>query len=163
MARAKIIAYLPPDLAETIRHLAAARKKSISDIAEDALTKGLLGVGRDVEHTALMAKLDAMHRRLGIIERSQETLFELTAHSARFSMSMAPDVPETDRARINARGAERFRGVIAAITARLGAGKSVWKDNFPAASASNGHDMRAGPANDSIGTANDAEKQWSQS
>lgn len=132
MARAKIIAYLPPDLAETIRVLAAARGKSISDIAEDALTKGLLGVGRDVEHTALMAKLDSMQRRLGIIERSQETLFELTAHAARFSMSMAPDITDADRPHINARGAERFRGVIAAITNRLGAGKSVWRDNFPA-------------------------------
>ena len=117
MVRAKITAYVPPDLADALKRVAAITDRSVSDIVEDAIARTLMGGSRDAEHAALMAKLNAMQRRLGIIERSQETLFELTAHAARFSMSVAPDMPEADRANANARGAERFRGIIAAIVA----------------------------------------------
>lgn len=138
MVRAKITAYVPPDLADALKRVAAMKDRSVSDIVEDAIAKTLMGASRDAEHAALMTKLEAMQRRLGVIEHSQETLFEFTAHAARFSMSVAPDIPEADRANANARGAERFRGIIAAIVSRLGAGKSVWKDHFPISSHANG-------------------------
>lgn len=162
MARAKIIAYLPDDLADAIRKAAARQNKSISDIAEDALSRGLLGESSGVEHAVLIAKLDSIARRLASIERSQETHFELSAHAARFSMSMVPDIAESERPIINARGAERFSNMIAAITRRLGRGKSVWKDNFPAASntapAGASNVTRGAPHFDSDfdGAANDA-------
>lgn len=130
MVRAKITAYIPPDLADALKRVAAVKDRSVSDIVEDAIAKALMGVSRDAEQAALMAKLDAMQRRLGVIERSQETLFEFTAHAARFSMSAAPDIPEADRANANARGAERFRSVLDAIVRRLGAGKSVLREHF---------------------------------
>lgn len=138
MVRAKLTAYVPRDLADALRRVAAVKDRSVSDIVEDAIARALMGAGRDAEHAALMAKLDMVQRRLGVIERSQETLFELTAHAARFSMSVAPDIPDADRANANARGAERFRGIIAAIVARLGAGKSVWRDYFPVLSSADG-------------------------
>jgi hypothetical protein len=131
MVRQKITAYVPPDLADALKRVAAVRDRSISDVVEDAVTKALSGVRGEAEHAALMAKLDAMTRRLGVIERAQETLFEFMAHATRFSMSVAPDIPEADRANVNARGAERFRGLLHAIVSRLGAGKSVLRENFP--------------------------------
>lgn len=131
MVRQKITAYVPPDLADALKRVAAVKDRSVSDVVEDAVTRALTGVARDAEHAALMAKLDAVTRRLGVIERAQETLFEFTAHAARFSMSVAPDIADADRANANARGAERFRGLLNAIIGRLGAGKSVWRENFP--------------------------------
>jgi predicted transcriptional regulator len=146
MVRAKITAYVPPDLADALKRVAAIKDRSVSDIVEDAIAKTLMGASRDAEHAALMAKLNAMQRRLGVIERSQETLFEFSAHAARFSMSVTPDIAEADRANANARGAERFRGIIAAIVARLGAGKSVWKDHFPAMGPAEGNGAHANGA-----------------
>ena len=110
MSRTRIAAYVPPDLAEAIKRLAAIEGVSVSDLVEDAVAKFLHTTRGEAEHAALMAKLETMQRRLIAVERSQETLFELTAHAARFSMSMAPDVPDAERTRINARGAERFAG-----------------------------------------------------
>lgn len=52
-------------------------------------------------------------------------------------MSIAPDIAEADRANVNARGAERFRGLLNAIVSRLGAGKSVLRETFPVARESN--------------------------
>lgn len=131
MARAKVTAYVPPDLADAIKRVAAVEDVSVSDLVEDAIAKFLHTARSEAEHAALMAKLDNVQRRLSVIERSQETLFELTAHSARFSMSMAPDVQPAERPHINARGAERFANVIEAIIKRLSTGKSVWKEHFP--------------------------------
>ena len=119
--------------------IAAVEGVSVSDLVEDAVAKFLNTTRGEAEHAALMAKLETMQRRLIAVERSQETLFELTAHAARFSMSMAPDVPDAERTRINARGAERFANVIDAIVKRLGSGKSVWKDNFPLFPESKNH------------------------
>ncbi len=74
MVRQKITAYVPPELADALKRVAAVKDRSVSDVVEDAVTKALTGVSRDAEHAALMAKLDAMARRLGVIERAQETL-----------------------------------------------------------------------------------------
>lgn len=129
MVRTKITARIPPDLADSLRRIAVLKDRSISDVVEEAIIRAFADRS-EAEHAALIVKLDNMARRLGVIEKSQETLFELTAHAARFAMSVAPEVPDTDRAALNARGSSRFQNVVAAIVARLSGGKSVWKDHF---------------------------------
>ena len=133
MAREKITAYVPPDLALALKRVAAAKDRSLSDVVEDALARTLLGASLGVEHGALIAKLDMIGKRLGALEQGQETLFEFTAHAARFAMSVAPEVLEADHDAANARGAERFRSVIATIVRRIAAGKSLWREQFTAA------------------------------
>jgi len=129
MVRTKITARIPPDLADSLRRIAALKDRSVSDVVEDAIITAFADRS-EAEHAALTVKLDSIVRRLGVIEKSQETLFELSAHTARFAMSVAPDIPDMDRAALNARGSARFQNVIAAIVARLAGGKSVWKDHF---------------------------------
>lgn len=131
MARTKITARLTPDLADTVRRYAVLRDRSLSDIVEDALIRSFADRS-EAEHAALVAKLDSVAKRLGAIETCQETLFELTAHAARFVMTVAPAIAENERGPFNARGAERFANVIAAIEARLLAGRSVWRERFAA-------------------------------
>jgi hypothetical protein len=45
-------------------------------------------------------------------------------------MSVSPDIPEMDKADVNARGSERFRNVIAAMVAKLRTGRSILRDQF---------------------------------
>jgi hypothetical protein len=141
MARDKVTAYLTPDLSESIKRLATVEKRSVSDIIEDLIGKSLANTGRDAEHAAIMARLDGLSRKLGVIEKAVETHFELSAHAARFTMSLAPNIPEQDRAALNARGGERFRNMITAIVSRLSAGKSVLSDALMQAA-----ERRAAPA-----------------
>ena len=129
MVRTKITARIPPDLADSLRRIAALKDRSVSDVIEDAIIRAFSDRS-EAEHAALTVKLDSIVRRLGSIEKSQETLVERAAHTARFAMSVAPDIPDMDRAALNARGSARFQNVIAAIAARLSSGKSVWKEQF---------------------------------
>jgi hypothetical protein len=132
MSRAKITAYITQDLADALKRVAAIKDRSVSDIIEDAIANAFTNAGRDAEHAALMARLEMISRKLGVIEKGQETHFELSAHAARFAMSVAPEIPEPDRPALNARGSERFRNVVSAMISRLAAGKSVWREHFVA-------------------------------
>lgn len=130
MARTKITARLNANLADALLRVSQIDDRSVSDVVEDAVARYFERARNEGEHHALMSKLDKLASRLGSIERNQETLFELTAHSTRFAMSVAPDVPDRDKTTVNARGSERFRNVIAAIVNRVSSGKSVWRENF---------------------------------
>lgn len=130
MSRAKITAYINHDLADAMRRLAVQQDRSASDVLEDAVHRFFDHARREGEHHALMVRLDRVMSRLGVLEHGQETLFELTAHTARFVMSVAPDIPEPDKAAVNARGSERFRNVIGAMVTRLRSGRSVLREHF---------------------------------
>jgi len=77
-----------------------------------------------------MGTIDRIFHRPGVVEKAQETHFELTAQSARFVMSLAPEIPETGRNALNARGAERLRNVLSLATARLVTGRSTWRETL---------------------------------
>ncbi len=128
MARTKITAYVTPDVADALKRLAAITDRSMSDIVEDAICRRMSDTGREAEHAALVAKLDHLARRLGRMEAAQETHFELSAQSARFAMSVAPDIPEAERQALNARGGERLRNLLGLIVTRLAAGRSTWRE-----------------------------------
>lgn len=132
MARTKITAYVTPDIAETLKRVAAIDDRSVSDIIEDAVARRFASSGREAEHAALMAKLDQISRRIGVLEKGQETHFELSAQAARFTMSLAPEIADRDRAALSARGADRFRNLFAAIIAKLASGRSAWRDALAA-------------------------------
>lgn len=130
MSRAKITAYINQDLVAAMRRLAVQQDRSTSDVLEDAVHRFFDSTRREGEHQALMARLDRLMARLALLEHGQETLFELTAHTTRFVMSVSPDIPEMDKADVNARGSERFRNVIAAMVAKLRTGRSILRDQF---------------------------------
>lgn len=129
MVRTKITARIPPDLADAVRRFSALKDRSVSDVVEEAIIRSFAERSQ-TEHAALVVMLDQLSRRLSVIEKSQESLFELTAHTARFAMSVAPEIADADRAMLNARGSSRFQNVMAAIVIRLSGGKSVWKEHF---------------------------------
>ena len=130
MARTKITVYVTPDIAETLKRVAAIDDRSMSDIIEDAIMRRLGNTGRDVEHAALMARMDQFGRQLRQISQVQDTHFELTAQAARFSLSVAPEIPEADLPRLEARGSDRLRNILSIVIARLSAGRSVCRETL---------------------------------
>lgn len=130
MSRAKITAYINPDLVAAMRDLAIRQGRSASDVMEDAVHRFFDATRREAEHHALMGRLDRILARLSLLEHGQETLFELSAHTARFVMSVSPDIPEIDKAGVNARGSERFGNVVGAMVAKLRTGRSILRDQF---------------------------------
>jgi hypothetical protein len=43
-------------------------------------------------------------------------------------MSVAPDIPEAERAILNARGSDRLRNILSIVVARLSAGQTAARD-----------------------------------
>lgn len=130
MARIKITTYVTPDVADTLKRLATVEDRSQSDLIEDAIARRFAGAGHDAEHAGVIARLDAVTRRLAVIEKAQDRQFEFLAHSARFFLSVAPDIPAEERDTVNARGAERLRNLLFVIAAKLGAGRSTWRETL---------------------------------
>jgi len=130
MARIKISVYVSPDVADTLKRLTTVEDRSQSDLIDEAITRRFAGTGHEAEHAVVIARLDALTRRLGVIEKSQERQFEFLAHSARFFLSVAPDIPANERDTVNARGAERLRNLLSVIAAKLGAGRSTWRETL---------------------------------
>ncbi len=130
MARTKVTVYVTPDIADSLKRLAAIDDRSMSDIVEDAIIRRLGTTGRDVEHAALMARMDQFGRQLRQLEYVQDTHFELTAQAARFSLSVAPEIPEADLPRLEARGNDRLRNILGIVIARLAGGRSVCRETL---------------------------------
>ncbi len=138
MARTKITAYVTPDVADTVKRLAAIEDRSMSDIIEDAILHRLSGAGREAEHAALMARLDQHGRALRRIELGQDTHFELTAQASRFALSVAPEIPEADLPTLEARGSDRLRNILSIVIARLAADRSVCRETLGRLAAGEG-------------------------
>lgn len=128
MARIKISVYVAPEVADTLKRLATIEDRSQSDLIDEAIARRFAGTGHDAEHAAVIARLDALTRRLGVVEKAQERQFEFLAQGARFFLSVAPDIPVGERDTINARGAERLRNLLSLVATRLGAGRSAWRE-----------------------------------
>ena len=128
MARIQISVYVTPEVADTLKRLAAVEDRSQSDLIDEAIARRFAGAGHDAEHAAVIARLDALTRRLAVIEKAQERQFELLAHGARFFLSVAPDIPTEERDTVNARGAERLRNLLSVVASKLGAGRSTWRE-----------------------------------
>jgi uncharacterized protein (DUF1778 family) len=130
MARCKITAYVTPDIAETLKRVAAIDDRSVSDIVEDAIMQKLMASDRGAEQAAIVASLGQVTRRLTAVERNLETHFELAAQSTRFVLSVTPEIPEADRASWSARGRDRLNNMLSVVIAKLAGGRSTLQDTY---------------------------------
>ncbi len=147
MARIKISVYVAPEVADTLKRLATVEDRSQSDLIDEAIARRFAGTGDDAEHAAVIARLDALTRRLVVVEKAQERQFEFLAQGARFFLSVAPDIPVGERDTINARGAERLRNLLSLVATRLGAGRSAWRETvFDRETAQQASSTRLEPA-----------------
>jgi hypothetical protein len=132
MARCKITTYVTPDIAETLKRVAAIDDRSVSDIVEDAIVQKLMATDRGAGQAAIVASLGQVTRRLTAVERNLETHFELSAQAARFVLSVTPEIPEADRPSWSARGRDRLNNMLSVIIAKLAGGRSTLQDTYDA-------------------------------
>lgn len=130
MSRTKITAYVTPDIAETLKRVAAIDDRSVSDIVEDAIVQKLMATDRSAQQAAIIASLGQVTRRLTAVERNLETQFELSAQSTRFLLSVTPEIPEADRATWSARGRDRLNNMLSVVVAKLAGGRSTLQDAY---------------------------------
>ncbi|MDP3737541.1 MAG: hypothetical protein Q8R02_09135 [Hyphomonadaceae bacterium] len=130
MARCKITTYVTPDIAETLKRVAAIDDRSVSDIVEGAIMQRLMATDRGAEQAAIVASLGQVTRRLTAVERNLETHFELAAQSTRFVLSVTPEIPEADRASWSARGRDRLNNMLSVVIAKLAGGRSTLQDTY---------------------------------
>jgi hypothetical protein len=130
MRRKPLSVTVPEAILEGVRRTSDVQGRKVSDIVEDALSLYLRHTDPDLGHGAVLSALDRIHSRLTRLERAQETHFELTAHAARFSMGLAPDIPEYDEPALRSRGARRLSEVMTAIITRLSGGRSLWRSTL---------------------------------
>lgn len=130
MSRTKITAYVTPDIAETLKRVAAIDDRSVSDIVEDAIVQKLMATDRGAQQAAIIASLGQVTRRLTAVERNLETQFELSAQSTRFLLSVTPEIPEADRATWSARGRDRLNNMLSVVVAKLAGGRSTLQDTY---------------------------------
>lgn len=130
MSRSKITAYVTPDIAETLKRVAAIEDRSVSDIVEGAITHKLMAADRGAEQAAIIASLNQIARRLTAVERNLETTFELNAQATRFLLSVTPEIPEADRTGWSVRGRDRLNNMLSVVIAKLAAGRSTLQDAY---------------------------------
>lgn len=130
MRRRPLSVTVPEAILEGVRRTSDIQGRKASDIVEDALSLYLRHTDPDLGHGAVLASLDRIHTRLTRLERAQETHFELTAHAARFTMGLAPDIPAYDEPALRSRGARRLSEVMTAIITRLSGGRSLWRSTL---------------------------------
>jgi len=130
MNRAKLTAYATQEFADAVKRGAAVQNSSISDFMISTMAKAFANTGNEVEHAAIMARLDSLQRQNGGIQKSLEALFEFNVLASRFFFCFAPMMPAADRVALNARGGERLHDLIDTVIKRLSAGRSIWREHF---------------------------------
>ena len=130
MRRKPLSVTVPEAIREGVRRTSDIQGRKVSDIVEDALSLYLRHTDPELGHGAVLSSLDRIHMRLTRVERAQEAHFELTAHAARFSMGLAPEIPEYDEPALRSRGARRLSEVMTAIITRLSGGRSLWRSTL---------------------------------
>lgn len=130
MSRSKITAYVTPDIAETLKRVAAIEDRSISDVVEDAIMQKLMATGHGADQAAIIASLGQVTRRLTAVERNLETTFELTAQATRFVLSVTPEIPEADRTGWSVRGRDRLNNMLSVVISKLVIGRSTLQDAY---------------------------------
>jgi hypothetical protein len=129
MARTQLTAYVPADLADAVKRVAAADDRSISDIIEDALIQRLLVQGLASEQAAIMAKLQHLDRRLAAMWRIQEALHEFFVQQEFVSMRQEElSSGSIDPAEASRLARERLRERLLHQMGKITEGRSVWQN-----------------------------------
>jgi hypothetical protein len=123
--RQRMNVYLPPGLLHEVADLAACKKLSRSAIMEAAVTSFLSPDGADRREAAFTRRLDRLTRQVQRLERNTGVTMEMLALFARFFFSVTPQLPPHAQASAQAKGRERYEGLVKALGQRLQKGQSI--------------------------------------
>lgn len=123
--RQRMNVYLPPELLAQVADLAACKKLSRSAIMEAAAASFLSPDGADRREAAFTRRLDRLTRQVQRLERNTEVTMEMLALFARFFFSVTPQLPPHAQTSAQAKGRERYEGLVKALGQRLQKGQSI--------------------------------------
>jgi hypothetical protein len=120
--------YLDPDVLGQLTKLAARKKQSISVLAEAAIISFLTPDEADQREAAFARRLDLLTRQVDRLERDLSIATEALALFIRFSLTVAPILPEAVQAAAQAKGRERFESFLQTLGQRLAKGQSLLRE-----------------------------------
>lgn len=128
MRKARLSVYLEPETMAALSAFAERRGKSLSLVAEAAITSFVTPDEAQRQEAAIVRRLDQHTRAAERLERNLGISIEMIALFVRFWLTTTPAVPETQQAAAQAKGRERFEGFVAALGRRLAKGASFTRE-----------------------------------
>ena len=126
MKKPKLSVYLEPNLLSQLTVLAGRKEQSKSLIAEAAIAAFLTPDETDKREAVFVRRLDLLARQLERLDRDLSVAIETLALFIRFSLTIAPIVP--DNAAAQAKGRERFESFLETLGQRLANGQSLLRE-----------------------------------
>jgi predicted transcriptional regulator len=123
--KARLSAYLAPELMRSLADTAARRNQSRSLIAEAAIASFLSPDADERREAAVAKRLDGLDRRLQRLERDIGISVETMALFVRFWLASTPQLPDADQAAVRAKGGERYDNFLEALGRRLATGRRL--------------------------------------
>lgn len=123
--KARLSVYLDPDIMAALAAYADRREQSRSLIAEAAIASFLSPDADEQREAAIAKRLDRIDRRMTRAERDTGITVEMLAMFVRFSLSNAPQPPESERALLRRLGNDRYDAFMEALGRRLAKGPKV--------------------------------------
>src|ERR1700736_2715859 len=116
---------LPPELAGKLADYAARKRAPQALVVEAALASHLSPDGAGRLEAALARRLDRMTRGIERLDRHVTISNEAIALFVRFWLTSTPPLPDTAQAAAQAKGRERYEGLVEALGRRLARGRTL--------------------------------------
>jgi hypothetical protein len=126
MKKARLSVYVDPQLLAQLTNLAAQKQQPKSLIAEAAIASFLTPDEADQREASFVRRLDLLTRQLERLDRDLSVAAEALALFIRFSLTIAPILPEN--AAMQAKGRERFESFLETLGQRLAKGHSLLRE-----------------------------------
>ena len=123
--KAKLSAYLDPDVMAMLVDYAARRDQPQSMIAEAAIASFLSPDVAERREAVFAKRLDQLDRRMTRLERDVGIAIESLAVFIRFWLATTPALPEPAAQAARAQASERYEAFIAALGRRLAKGPKL--------------------------------------
>lgn len=128
MRKARLSVYLEPETMKALEAFAHHRGKSLSLVAEAAITSFVTPDEAQRQEAAIARRLDQHTRAAERLERNLGISIEMLALFVRFWLTTTPTVPDAQQPAAQAKGKERFEGFVAALGRRLAKGASFTRE-----------------------------------
>lgn len=125
MSKDRLNVFIEPDHARRLRQLAARKGESQSAIVAAALASYLSADGTDRREAAFAARMDRLSRQFARLERDQTILIETLALFVRYTLSVAPPIPDAHKDAARAQGRARFEQFVEQLGRHLQRGNSL--------------------------------------
>jgi hypothetical protein len=126
--KSRLSVYLDPALMRQLAELAELKKKSMSLVAETAITSLLTPDEADRREAAVVRRLDRLTRQVERLERDLAISVEAMALFIRYWLMITPSVPNDFQAVAQAKGRERFASFLQMLGQRLATGQRVFQE-----------------------------------